>query len=108
MNRTREEKMEIAQTIIDQLGGKRFIAMTGARAIYALDSGVQFGLPGSGGFTKHGINRVRIILEPSDTYTVKFFKIRGMKKTHEIEYSNVYDDNLQSVFREATGLDTNL
>lgn len=108
MDRTREEKMEVAQTILNQLGGHKFVVMTGAKNIYALDSGLQFGLPGGRGFTKHGINKVQVILDPSDTYTVKFIKIRKMEKTYEMEYSNVYNDMLQSVFREATGLETHL
>uniref|UniRef100_A0A6H2A606 Uncharacterized protein n=1 Tax=viral metagenome TaxID=1070528 RepID=A0A6H2A606_9ZZZZ len=108
MERTKEEKLEIARTILAQLGGHKFTVMTGAKNIFALENGLQFALPGNGGFTKYGINRVQVILDPSDTYTVKFMKIRKMEKTYEIEYGNVYCDSLQSVFREATGLDTHL
>ena len=39
---------------------------------------------------------------------MKFMKIRKMKIAYEVEHSGIYDDMLQSVFREATGLDTHL
>jgi len=108
MSTTRDERLEVGRVILEQLGGHKFIVMTGAKHILAFENGLQFGLPGSGGFTKHGINKVQVFLDPSDTYTVKFMKIRKMEKTYEIEYSNIYNDMLQSVFREATGLETHL
>lgn len=37
--------MEIAETILIQLGGKRFIAFTGAKNFTAIKNGLQFNLP---------------------------------------------------------------
>jgi hypothetical protein len=106
MTETQAERVQIAETILDQLGGGRFKAMTGARNFIALESGLMFGVPGT--ITKNGINRVCIYLDPSDTYTVKFEKVRRASVRLVNEFSPVYDDQLQSVFESATGLRTRL
>ena len=102
----REISMQIATTILEQLGGHRFVTMTGAKDILALESGLRFKLPGAGGFTKKGINLVSIILEGMDTYTVKFEKVRGMTRKTIAEFSDIYSDGLQELFTRETGLDT--
>ncbi len=52
--------MQVAQTILQQLGGRRFMAMTGARAMAAHKDGLSFKLPSN--FARHGINYVKITL----------------------------------------------
>jgi len=106
MDRTREEKITIANEIIRQLGGHKFKVMTGARDIFALDSGVRFKIPGT--MTKNHINYIKIWLDPSDTYRMTFAKVgkRGYKEISE--HSMVYDDMLQKIFTAETGLDTHL
>lgn len=112
MKRTREEQIEIANEIIRQLGGRKFTAMTGARDYMAIDKGLCFAIPGT--ITKNRINKVRIILDPSDTYTVSFWNYRKQKNIHTpsmkkiAEHSMIYDDMLQSIFTAETGLDTHL
>ena len=61
---------EIANTIIKQLGGYRFIAMTGAKNIVAIDDGVRFNI----GRNASKANVVRIYLRFDDTYTMQFVK----------------------------------
>lgn len=104
MERTEEEKMAIAEEIVKQLGGYRFILMTGAYDFLTLDSGVSFKLPSEEGFTKQGINIVEVILTPMDTYRVLF------KKSDEIisEHDGIYNDQFQELFSKETGLDTHL
>uniref|UniRef100_A0A6M3KDC4 Uncharacterized protein n=1 Tax=viral metagenome TaxID=1070528 RepID=A0A6M3KDC4_9ZZZZ len=112
MERTREEQIEIANEIIRQLGGRKFTVMTGAKDYMAIDKGLCFALPGT--ITKNHINRVRIILDPSDTYTVGFWNYRKQKNIHTpsmkkiSEHTRIYFDMLQSVFKSETGLDTHL
>lgn len=106
----RDTKMQIANTILRQLGGNRFITMTGARDFLAIDSGLQFKLPSD--FAKDGINCVRVELNDSDTYTMTFGQVRRRSgaldyKEHSRE-SLVYADQLQSTFTSVTGLDTHL
>lgn len=98
--------MQIAQTILKQLGANKFIAMTGAKNLVALDKGLQFKLPAK--FAKDGINLVTVKLDDSDTYTVEFFKFRGLNLTPISNHGGVYADQLQALFTATTGLDTHL
>ena len=104
MGRTQEEKMAIAEEIVSQLGGRRFILMTGAYDFLSLDSGVRFKLPGDENFAKQGIDRVEVILTWADTYRVLFKKGETIISEHE----GVYNDQLQELFTSETGLDTHL
>lgn len=97
---------QIASTILAQLGGARFRAMTGARDFLAIERGLQFRLPSN--FARDGINTVRITLDPSDTYTVRFLEVRGTDVTEHHETSGVYCDGLEDLFTRRTGLDTRL
>ena len=98
--------LEIAKIILDQLGNGRFAAMTGAKNFVALNSGLQFDLPRSRGFVKDGINRIHVILEANDTYTVKGLKYQP-RKMECVELANeemIYCDMLHDTFEEMTGL----
>jgi hypothetical protein len=99
---------QIATTILEQLGGRRFVMMTGAKNLIAHPNALSFKLPGGGGFAKDGINYVKITLDPSDTYTVEFSRVRGrtVKTLHTV--SDIYAENLRDVFTRATGLQTSL
>lgn len=97
-----------AQTVIDQLGGNRFVVMTGAK-LFVKDDAAQtlaFKLPGA---ARDGINYVNVKLEENDTYTVQFSKLRGMNLAKLIaEREMVHGDELRAVFVAATGLDVSL
>jgi hypothetical protein len=99
----------IAQTIFAQLGGRRFIAMTGARNLIGGENYLMFSLPT--GFAKNGINNVRITLDWTDTYIFEALKVtrRPELKLETIEkLERVYVEDLQRIFTEVTGLDTHL
>jgi hypothetical protein len=99
---------ECPQIILEQLGGRRFIAMTGAKDFIGAEDSLTFRLPGTPGFVKDGIDRVRITLEPSDTYTVHCFRARTRHLGPRATASNIYADMLQETFTRLTGLDTHL
>ena len=63
---------DVAQTILQQLGGRMFIAMTGARHLTSSEGGLAFKLPSN--FATDGINHVIIRLNWRDTYDVTFGK----------------------------------
>ncbi len=88
--------------IVEQLGGLRFILTTGAYDFLALDSGVRFKLPDDEKVNKRGINLVEVILTPSDTYRVRFLKGEALISEHE----DIYNDQLQELFTNETGLKT--
>lgn len=94
--------MQVAQTILQQLGGNRFIAMTGARDFVGLANGLQFSLPQR--LCTNKANKARVILAADDTYTLEFFSIRGVNVKAISEHAMVYADNLAALFTEQTGL----
>lgn len=98
--------MQVAHTILDQLGGSRFVAMTGAKQLVALERGLQFKI-GSGAVNR--ANTVKIELDASDTYTVTFYRVRGLDVVRIGEpLQGVYADQLQGAFTASTGMDTHL
>ena len=96
--------MTTAQTIINQLGGNRFTAMTGAKNFSTGGNDVSFKIGKNHGKVTH----VKIELDDTDTYTVKFFNIRGVNFKTLREDSMVYADNLRSLFESVTGMSTSL
>jgi hypothetical protein len=98
--------MEIAKTILTQLGGAKFALMTGAKNFIAYPSAVTFQLPSN--FARNGINRVRIELSPSDLYTLTFSRVRGLKVFYESKLEGIYCDRLRETFTGVTGLDVQL
>lgn len=98
--------MQIANTILAQLGGAKFLAMTGAKNLLGDEKALTFTLPSN--FANHKINRVRVTLTPADTYTVEFYRVRGIKCDRFAAVENVYCDNLAECFTRITGLDTSL
>lgn len=103
---TKEEAKAAAMEIINQLGGGRFIAMTGAKMFvydHEKPANVSFKFMGSRKAT-----HVMIELNAMDTYTVTFYRIRADKITTVKEWTGIYNDMLQSIFTETTGLNTSL
>ena len=101
----------VAQTILAQLGGGRFTAMTGAKDYLGSEHSLSFRLPAR--FAKKGINRVSITLDGvTDTYVVEGIKITqrlGNWKTVPVEkHELVCAEDLQRFFTEMTGLATHL
>jgi len=99
---------QVAQTILAQLGGNRFIAMTGAKNFTRAEDGrgrLAFKLPRK---ANDGINYVAVTLNQMDTYDVDFLSITGLKVREVSDFSNVYADQLRTIFEETTGLRTSL
>ena len=95
---------EIAKTILQQLGGNKFIAMTGAKNLGHTNKGLQMKI----GRNSKGITHVIINLKASDTYEIEFIKLRGAKRTVVKKVSGVYNDMLGKIFTKYTGLDVRL
>lgn len=96
--------MTIAATILQQLGGSRFIAMTGAKNLINHGSALSMKLPRNASKA----NMLKITLDANDTYTVEFSKFRNLDITPVKTLNNVYADQLRSVFTATTGLETSL
>jgi len=100
--------MEIAKTILEQLGGNRFIAMTGAKHFVGSKDALSFRLPGGGGFTRQGINAVRITLNGLDLYDLEFMRVRGVKTVQVAGLECVHVEDLRKMFEHYTGLRVSL
>jgi hypothetical protein len=89
----------IAQTILSQLGGNKFLVMTGAKDLLAGSNSLQFRLPKMG---TNKINTVRITLLRDDSYRIEFWKIRGISTTF-IGCFDIMAEQLREVFEFNTG-----
>lgn len=97
--------LQIAQTILDQLGGNKFIAMTGAKNFAAGDDHLSFKI----GRNCKKVTHVIIQYDADhDLYNMKFLKIRGIKTTVINIVEGIYCDMLQELFTENTGMYTRL
>lgn len=98
----------IADDIFRQLGGNRFVMMTGAKNIAGGRNHLQFKLPKA----KDSINFVKITLNGWDTYDIEFGRTRMIKGeyTYKVVHSveGIYNDQLQEIFTRYTGLYTKL
>jgi hypothetical protein len=98
--------MQVAQTILGQLGGNKFVAMTGAKQFVGMEDGLMFAVPKT--LCVNKANKVRVTLLPSDTYRVEFFAIRGVNVKTISEHDGVYAEDLRRVFEDETGMRTSL
>lgn len=96
----------VANTILAQLGGSRFIAMTGAKNLLYGASELQMQI----GRNAKRVTHVRIHLAADDTYTVDFYRVakRGLKVDTLSAHSMIYCDQLQELFTRETGMHTSL
>lgn len=97
---------QIAETILNQLGGNRFTTMTGTKNLVAVDNGLRMKLARN----STGANYLTITLNALDLYDMKFESVRVSNKTFEIKTktkaksNDNYCDMLVSQFEELTGL----
>lgn len=95
----------VAQTILDQLGGGRFITMTGARELVGTPNALRFRLPANLTVNRCTHMEVRLV---DDLYDLCLFKvIRGAAEVHEAR-SGVHVEQLRETFTRMTGLETSL
>lgn len=98
---------EIASTILSQLGGRKFMMMTGASNMGAGKSSLSMKIPRTKG--KEGsVTHVKITLNGKDLYDVEYIRIHGMKMTTVYEDNDIYCDMLRSSFETYTGLYTSM
>lgn len=98
----KSKKLHVAETILEQLGGQgKLQVMIGAKQFVGDENMVQFKWSAK---AKRGINTVVVSLEPSDTYRVEFYKIRGADSQLVDSSSGVYAEDLARLFEDKTGL----
>ena len=99
----------IAKTILEQIGGRRFAAMTGSKDFTDMGNGLRMSLARN----KTSANRLDIIYDGgADLYNMRFYRQSVSKKTFEVKtkdiktYKGVYCDMLEDIFTDVTGLYT--
>lgn len=97
--------MTVAKTILEQLGGNRFIVMTGSKNFIGSEDSLTFKI---GGGTKNKISHCRITLTPMDEYNMEFLRMAKFTSKVVTSYEGIYCDQLQELFTEATGFYTRL
>lgn len=95
----------VAQTILSQLGGNKFLAMTGAKNLVGGGDSLQFSI-GRGAVNK--ANKVRITLNVFDEYTVSFYNYRKLEMKEIETVEGVTVDALRAVFTDRTGMAVSL
>lgn len=93
------------EIIFQQLGGNKFMVMTGAKNLCYSERGISFKLPR---MAKDKITHVKITLDQDDTYTMDFLHITLKKYDVIAQAQNVYWYMLRSIFTMKTGLETSL
>jgi len=93
---------QIAATILKQLGGNKFIAMTGA-TVMRDDATLVVKFKGS-----RIANIMYVTLNALDLYDVRICKFRGCEIKEVASMENAYSDMLQPFFTQITKLYTSL
>ena len=93
---------DVAKTIAQQLG-KPALFMLGAHTFTKTEDTLCFKIRGS-----QKVNLIQITLKVDDTYTMEFWRIRGVKSKCVKTLSGVYWDMLHDLIESETGLYTSL
>ena len=90
--------MKVYETILQQLGGNMFIAMTGARLFH---DGEKFiaKIKGSKQY-----NHIEISLNSLDLYDIRFVKIGQYEVKKDETFNNIYFDGMKSLIEQETNL----
>ncbi len=109
--------MTVATIIYQQLGGNKFMVMTGAKQLSSIPNGIEFSLPRN----KSKANRFKVVLDQgADLYDVTFSKFalpRLSSKTGELTGGEAVElsvtrrvdaESLRAMFTDYTGLFTSM
>ena len=115
-----DDNKVVASVILEQLGGHRFMVMTGVKNFYTNGNDLCMCLPRNASKA----NKLKITLRPDDTYDMEFFRFTSAhfrcnhktgeatwvddKRTQVRLFEGIYFDQLQELFTEVTGMYTHL
>lgn len=96
-----ETKIQIAETIYNQLHGRRRLAtMAGCKNFTYGEGCVTFHI----GRNAKKVTAMGVKLEASDTYTVTLYQGKGVNMRKKETLENVYASQLVSIFEDRTGM----
>lgn len=96
--------MNAATIILQQLGGNKFLTMTGSYNLFHDNNGntLTMHLRRNKAKAKY----LQITLNSLDLYDVKFTSLKDYELIEKASFQNVYGDMLQNIFTSVTGLNT--
>lgn len=94
----------VANTILDQLGGNKFCFMTGAKNFATDGKALTFQIMRNAS----GSNRVKITLNEKDLYDVEFGNIRKFEYKVRKSFTDIYCEDLVRIFEQTTKLYTTI
>jgi hypothetical protein len=98
---TQATNQQVAETILQQLGGARRLAMMiGAKQFVAVENGLRFRM-GRGASNK--ATHVTVELNALDLYDIRFQSVRGTNVTERGTIAAIYADQLRTAIESATG-----
>ena len=105
MRNNLEIDMSVATTILNHLGGNKFRVMTGAKNFMDHGNALSMRI----GRNSSNSNYLKITLNDSDLYDVRFSKVTKMGEEKSVrEFNDVYNDMLVEIFESHTGMYTSL
>src|SRR6056300_971721 len=93
-----------ASELLKQLGGNKFISMTGAKNLTFSGLGLVMQI----GKNSKGVTHVRFKLSSKDLYDIDFLSIRGSNVKTKSKEKGVYGDQLGVMIKKNTGLNIRL
>lgn len=97
------DNMQIATTILEQLGGRKAQVMIGMRDMVASPDGLSFGWKVRG--ARNRATKCVVTLTPDDFYTVRFYRASRPANVHLVsEHEGLFWDQLVELFEGETGL----
>ena len=102
----KKQPPQFAIDILNQLGGNRFIAMTGCSNFVYDDKTFSISMQ-----LRRNMSRakwLKITLTVMDVYTMEFIGLKNYELITIKKVENVYNDMLQGIFTNVTGLNTSL
>lgn len=107
--------VEEADTILQHLGGRGFLRMTGAENLFAAGRSASNPLPWLRmdlQTNQAGVNRLKITVSATDNYLMEFYhqQLVDLKPviTNEQSFEEIGAENLAQTFREVTGYETRM
>ena len=95
-----------AKELLNQLGGMKFITMTGAKNFATDKSKKEMHM--KIGRNSKGISHIRIRLTSMDLYDMEFLQVRAGKIKIKSKEKGVYGDQLGKMFKKNTGMNVRL
>ena len=101
----KQDEQLVAKTILQQLGGNRFIAMTGAKNLASSKDSLTFKISSR---NKSKATHIKIILNCRDTYDMEFIQCRKYEVKLLKKLGSIYAEDLRRIFTLETGLNIKL